>query len=69
MTYQNITEYPVAFPIRAGALVRKSIRRYLLRAQIAFTEDKSLIDSQFMVTIASGAPGRGLQAFLRSFND
>lgn len=34
----------------AGALVRRAVRRELQRNGLAFTEDKGLLDSQFVIT-------------------
>jgi len=41
-------------PITAGALVRRQLRRAFDAAEIPYTEDKGLIDSQFVARLTPG---------------
>jgi hypothetical protein len=43
MTRYKITQ-------RSGALVRRQVRRELQKTGVSFTEDKGLLDSQFVIT-------------------
>lgn len=39
-----------SYPLTAGALIRRAVRRQLLAAGLRFTEERELLDSQFVVT-------------------
>jgi len=53
------------FTIEAGLLLRRAVRRGLIASGFSFTEDKGLLDSQFVVS-ASAADREKLAAWLRS---
>lgn len=42
-----MTNYRIAW--RAGALYRRQVRRTLMQHNIPYTEDKALVDSQFVI--------------------
>lgn len=52
-----------------GALIRRPIRRELIRLGVAFTEDKSLITSQFVITGLNARQYRILMAWFKSMAD
>jgi hypothetical protein len=61
----TINNYPVTLPYTAGALIRGTVRRYLHRNQMQYTEVKGWIDSQFMITFTSGDQGRAWNDFAK----
>lgn len=54
--------------MRAGALIRRTLRRSLDRAGIEYTEDKGFLDSQFVLQVTD-AQEAALEKWVREVND
>jgi hypothetical protein len=49
----NLPSDTSRFPVQAGALVRRPLRRYLDRQGIRYREEKGWFDSQFIILNAT----------------
>jgi len=56
------------FPVTAGLLIRGPFRRALQRAGIRFIEDKSILDSQFVILDATDTQIAGIINYIERVN-